>query len=237
MVFQAAERIAQLDSGPRGPGVRAARRASGAQPRPEVRRPDRPARRQPRLPADRLARAGRRGVLPGDRGRPEERRPPPRAAQRRTHRRLRRGRVARRRGRHRAADRRRGRADGAAVARAGPLHALDRGHDPGRAGPGDPGALARRHHDLRRAGHGQDGGRPAPGGVLALHRPPPLRERRSARRRPERRLHALHRAGVPSLGETAVALRSLGEVVDGVRATRHDEPAVADVNGSAGWPS
>ncbi|GAA1952758.1 AAA family ATPase [Nocardioides panacihumi] len=38
---------------------------------------------------------------------------------------------------------------------------------------------------------------------------------------------------LPSLGETAVALRSLGEVVDGVRATRHDEPAVAAVKGSA----
>ncbi len=38
---------------------------------------------------------------------------------------------------------------------------------------------------------------------------------------------------LPSLGETAVALRSLGEVVDGVRSTRHDEPAVADVKGSA----
>ncbi|WP_205472815.1 UvrD-helicase domain-containing protein [Nocardioides sp. SYSU D00038] len=38
---------------------------------------------------------------------------------------------------------------------------------------------------------------------------------------------------LPSLGETAVALRSLGEVVDGVRATRHDEPSVADVKGSA----
>ena len=38
---------------------------------------------------------------------------------------------------------------------------------------------------------------------------------------------------LPSLGETAVALRSLGEVVDGVRAARHDEPAVADVKGSA----
>jgi len=37
---------------------------------------------------------------------------------------------------------------------------------------------------------------------------------------------------LPSLGETAVALRSLGEVVDGFRATRHDEPAVADVKGS-----
>jgi DNA helicase IV len=39
---------------------------------------------------------------------------------------------------------------------------------------------------------------------------------------------------LPSLGETAVALRSLGEVVDGVRASRHDEPAVADVKGSRG---
>lgn len=37
---------------------------------------------------------------------------------------------------------------------------------------------------------------------------------------------------LPSLGETAVALRSLGEVVDGVRATRHDDPAVADLKGS-----
>ena len=38
---------------------------------------------------------------------------------------------------------------------------------------------------------------------------------------------------LPSLGETAVALRSLGEVVDGIHATRHDRPAVADVKGSA----
>jgi len=38
---------------------------------------------------------------------------------------------------------------------------------------------------------------------------------------------------LPSLGETAVALRSLGEVVDGVKASRHDEPRVADVKGAA----
>jgi len=38
---------------------------------------------------------------------------------------------------------------------------------------------------------------------------------------------------LPSLGETAVALRSLGEVVDGIRASRRDDPAVADVKGSA----
>ena len=36
---------------------------------------------------------------------------------------------------------------------------------------------------------------------------------------------------LPSLGETAVALRSLGEVVDGLKASRHDEPAVADLKG------
>lgn len=38
---------------------------------------------------------------------------------------------------------------------------------------------------------------------------------------------------LPSLGETAVALRSVGEVVDGLRATRRDDPAVAEVKGSA----
>ena len=38
---------------------------------------------------------------------------------------------------------------------------------------------------------------------------------------------------LPSLGETAVALRSLGEVVDGLKASRHDEPRVADVKGAA----
>ncbi len=37
---------------------------------------------------------------------------------------------------------------------------------------------------------------------------------------------------LPSLGETAVALRSLGEVVGGIRATRHDRPAVAAIKGS-----
>lgn len=37
---------------------------------------------------------------------------------------------------------------------------------------------------------------------------------------------------LPSLGETAIALRSLGEVVDGVKASRHDDPAVADVKGA-----
>src|SRR4051812_16378237 len=38
---------------------------------------------------------------------------------------------------------------------------------------------------------------------------------------------------LPSLGETAVALRSLGEVVDGIDAGRHDLPEVAAVKGAA----
>jgi DNA helicase IV len=38
---------------------------------------------------------------------------------------------------------------------------------------------------------------------------------------------------LPSLGETAVALRSLGDVVDGLRANRRDDPRVAEVKGSA----
>ncbi|HEY0902840.1 MAG TPA: UvrD-helicase domain-containing protein [Marmoricola sp.] len=38
---------------------------------------------------------------------------------------------------------------------------------------------------------------------------------------------------LPSLGETAVALRSLGDVVDGLHAVRRDDPRVAEVKGSA----
>ena len=38
---------------------------------------------------------------------------------------------------------------------------------------------------------------------------------------------------LPSLGETSVTLRSLGEVVDGIKAFRHDEPVAAAAKGSA----
>ncbi|HYO33079.1 MAG TPA: UvrD-helicase domain-containing protein [Nocardioidaceae bacterium] len=38
---------------------------------------------------------------------------------------------------------------------------------------------------------------------------------------------------LPSLGETSVSLRALGEVVDGIRATRHDRANVAALKGSA----
>ncbi|HNO39366.1 MAG TPA: helicase, partial [Marmoricola sp.] len=38
---------------------------------------------------------------------------------------------------------------------------------------------------------------------------------------------------LPSLGETSAALRSLGEVVDGIRATRRDLPAVSAIKGAS----
>ncbi|MET0954152.1 MAG: UvrD-helicase domain-containing protein [Aeromicrobium sp.] len=38
---------------------------------------------------------------------------------------------------------------------------------------------------------------------------------------------------LPSLGETSVTLRSLGEVVDGLRTARHDEPVAAAAKGSS----
>lgn len=38
---------------------------------------------------------------------------------------------------------------------------------------------------------------------------------------------------LPSLGETSVTLRSLGEVVDGIRSTRHDESVAAAAKGSS----
>ncbi len=38
---------------------------------------------------------------------------------------------------------------------------------------------------------------------------------------------------LPSLGETSVTLRSLGEVVDGLRSARHDEPIAAEAKGSS----
>ena len=150
---------------------------------------------QPRLAADRLARAGGRGVLPGHRRRAAGRRTPSGAALHRRHGPRGRGRAARRQRRDRPADRRRGRADGAAVPGPRPVDALDRRDHPGRAGQGDPRARQGRGRDLRRPRHRQDRGRAAPGGVPALHRPAPLRERRRAGRRPQRGLHALHRAG------------------------------------------
>ena len=53
----------------------------------------------------------------------------------------------------------------------------------------------RRHRDHRRPGHRQDRGRPAPRGVPAVLRPPPVRGRRHPGRRPLQRLHGVHRAG------------------------------------------
>jgi DNA helicase IV len=45
-------------------------------------------------------------------------------------------------------------------------------------------------------------------------------------------MHYIERV-LPSLGETSVSLRALGEVVDGVTAIRHDRPVVAATKGSS----
>ena len=150
------------------------------------------------------------------------------------HGRRRRGRAARRRGRDRPADRRRGRADGAALPGPRPLDALDRRDHPGRAGQGDPRARQGRR---RRSPAARAPARPSSRCTArrTCSTPTGAATRAAACSSSARRgvfMRYIERV-LPSLGETAVALRSLGEVVDGVRATRHDEPAVADVKGSA----
>ena len=140
MVFQAAKRIAQLDAAHEG--LVFGRLDLRPELDPEPRYVGRIGLRdeQPRLAAHRLARPRRRGVLPGHRGRAARRRTPPGAALPGAERRRGRGRAARRRALgDRPADRRRGRADGAALPRPRPVDALDRRHHPGRAGQGDPG--------------------------------------------------------------------------------------------------
>ena len=110
------------------------------------------------------------------------------------HRRRRRGRPDGARGarRHRRARRRR--ADRGPHPQPRPADARHRRDHPAPPGRGHPGALARRHRDHRRPGHRQDGRGAAPGGLPALLRAAPLRERRHPRRRPVGRLHRLHRA-------------------------------------------
>ena len=69
MVFQAARRIAQLDAAHEGLVFGRLDMQHERRPGAALHRPDRAARREPRLAADRLARARGRRVLPGDRGR------------------------------------------------------------------------------------------------------------------------------------------------------------------------
>ena len=205
MVFQAAKRIAQLDAAHEG--LVFGRLDLRAELDPEPRYIGRIGLRDDNrdsLLIDWRAPGGRR-VLPGHGRRAARRRTPPGAALRRP---------APSSGSRTSCStpavetdlpgRRRGRADGAALAGPRPVDALDRRDHPGRAGPGDPRARQGRRLDLRRPRHRQDGRRAAPRGVPALHRPAPLRGRRRADRRPERRVHALHRAGA------AVARRDRG---------------------------
>ena len=104
-----------------------------------------------------------------------------------------------------------------------PLHAADRGDHPEGAGRGDPGAAARGHDHHRRPRHRQDRGRAAPRGLPALHGPAALRVRRRAGRRARTRCSSPTSSGCcrPSARPPS-SLRALGEVVDGIRATRHD---------------
>ena len=77
-----------------------------------------------------------------------------------------------------------------------------RRHDPGRAGPRDPGADARRAGRSGRPRHRQDRGGVAPGRLPAVHEPVPPRGTGGAGCRPEPALPGLHRAGaaVPRRG-------------------------------------
>ena len=138
MVFQAARRMATLDAAHEGLVFGRLDMRPEVSDDPALHRPHRPARRQLRRAADRLARPRRGGVLPGHAGRPAGRRTPPDPAQQGREGARRRGRPARRRGRDRPADRRRGCAARAADPCPRPVDALDRRDHPGRAGPRDP---------------------------------------------------------------------------------------------------
>ena len=72
----------------------------------------------------------------------------------------------------------------------------------------------------------QDPGRAAPRRVPALHRPGPVRRRPHPGGRPVDGVHRRTSAGCcPALGEDSVHLRAIGELVEGVTATRRDRAA------------
>ena len=205
MVYQAARRIAQLDAAHEGLVFGRLDLQHERRPGAALHRPDRAARRAPRLAAHRLARARGRGVLPGDRGRAPQASyaagccaaTGPRVV----------GVEDELLDAEALAELE---ADGVELpivgegalmaqlsrARDRSMHSIvatiQAEQDQAIRAPGK-----RRRLDLRRPRHRQDRGRAAPRGVPALHRPAPLRGRRRAGRRPERRLHALHRAGAP----------------------------------------
>ena len=220
MVFQAAKRIAQLDAAHEGLVFGRLDLRPELDPRPALHRPDRAARRRPRLAADRLAGPGGRGVLPGDRRR---RRTPSYAAACCA-------------------------APGATVRRASRTSCSTPTAETDLPIVGEGALMAQLSRARDRSMHSivatiqaeQDRAIRAPGkGVVSISGGPGTGKTVVALHRAAYLLYTDRRryegggvlivgpSGVfmryiervlPSLGETAVALRSLGEVVDGVRA-------------------
>ena len=194
MVFQAAKRIASSTPPTRG-WSSAGSTCIATSTRAALHRPDRPARRQPRLLLIDWRAPAAAVFYQATAAGPARRRTPPGAAVGRRPGRRRRGRAARRRAPRRPGGRRRGRADGAlSRARDRSMHSIV-----ATIQAEQDQAIRAPHRGVvsisRRPRHRQDRRRAAPRGVPALHRPPPLRVRRRAGRRPQRRVHALHRAG------------------------------------------
>ena len=209
--FQAAKRLAVLDAEHDGLVFGRLDRTDG-----EIRYvgPDRGSRRRLRTAGDRLARTGRRAVLPGHAQQPDAGRAAPGAALLRQPGRRDRGRPAGLRVRHRPGRARRGCAAGGAESSSRPHHARHRRHDPGRTGRGHPRPVPGFHDDLGRARHREDGGGAAPGRFPALLEPPPLRIRRRPGGRPEPGVHELHRArpALPGRGRGHPPLHRVGRL-------------------------
>ena len=193
----------RLDLLPRRPDLR-------APTAPLLHRPHLGRRRRPHAAGHRLARAGRRAVLPGDRGRADGRRPPPPLHHPTA--------ASWSASTTRCSTPTPPRRPGFTVVGEGALlAALDRDrtgrmarhrrHHPGRAGRSDPAPSSPAILVVgRRSRHRQDRGRAAPRRVPPLHAPQAARVAGRAARRAEPDLPALHRQVLPSLGEHDVQL-------------------------------
>ena len=206
--------------------------------RPLVRRPARGRGRGPHAARRRLARAGRRAVLPGDRGRADGRRAPPPP----DHPQGPRGRSA---STTRCSTSTRSRTRGSGSrARARSLAALERNRT-GRMGDIVATIQAEQDEAIRadvhgvlvvggRSGHRQDRGRAAPGRVPPLHAPAPAREPGRAARRAEPGVPPLHRAGAPVARRAGrAALDDLGPEAAAARRRDRARTASRQLKGDA----
>ena len=176
------------------------RRSNSGRDRPLLHRPDLGHRRRPRAAGHRLARARRRAVLPGDRGRADGRRPPPALPDPRPapHRHRRRGVRRRRRrrsraspwwGRARCSPRSTRSAPGGCATSSPP----SRPSRTKRSAPTSPASSSCRVGP----GTGKTAVAPAPRRLPPLHAPQAARVAGRAARRSEPDLPALHRRGAP----------------------------------------